>query len=199
MGRKVNDGDLTGLKQDKMRHSRFELEEEKRMNRNRFGGVTRKTPNTLGGPFAENRGRRAADSDRSLWDGSPFEDREIYNWNNHDSSWKEFYQRIGNDRGNRKYGDARLDHEGSHFGKGPKGYKRSDELLYEDVCNALEISPLVDASNIEVSVRNGVVCFSGTVEDREAKRFAEFEVENISGVKDVQNLLKISKKDRTLN
>lgn len=184
MGRRVNDGEVTGLKQDRFRNSKFEVDQRYQSGYNRYGGVSRKTANTIGGPFSENRGRRAADSVRSKWDGSPFENGRLYNWRGEDES-----RDIR--RGNKKYGDHQLDH--GHFGKGPRGYKRADDSIYEDVCQTLEYSPDVDASEIEVSVKEGIVYLNGTVENRRAKRMAELEIENISGVHDVQNLLSFRK------
>lgn len=194
MGRRVNDGDVTGVKLDKFRNSRFELDDYE--SRVKFGGVSRKTPNTIGGPYQENRGRRSADSVRSKWDGSPFENGKVYNWKNREG-WDEYYK--NSDRGNRNYGGNQLDHEGSHVGKGPRGYKRSDESIYEDVCQRLELSPEVDASEIEVSVKEGIVYLTGTVSDRRTKRIAELEVENISGVTDVQNRLSFSSTNEDLH
>jgi BON domain len=190
MGRRINDGDKTGLKQDKYRNSRFEVEEN-RQNSTKYGGVSRATSNTLGGPSAENRGRRSSDSDeRSRWDSSPFENGKLYNWK-HRKGWDDYYD-YSYDRGSRNYGGGLLDHEGSHIGKGPRGYKRPDKSIYEDVCQTLELSPDVDASDIEVSVKDGIVFLRGTVTDRRSKRYAELAIENISGVHDVQNLLGIT-------
>jgi osmotically-inducible protein OsmY len=52
----------------------------------------------------------------------------------------------------------------------------------------------VDASGIEVTVKEGIVYLNGSVDGRQMKRMAELEIENISGVTDVQNLLAISKR-----
>ncbi|HEY4320288.1 MAG TPA: BON domain-containing protein [Gemmatimonadales bacterium] len=82
---------------------------------------------------------------------------------------------------------------GPHAGKGPKGYQRSDERIREDVSEELARHGDIDASEIEVKVTGGDVTLSGTVEDRDTKRRAEACVENVSGVKDVQNNLKISR------
>jgi len=79
-----------------------------------------------------------------------------------------------------------------HRGKGPSGYTRSDDRIREMVCEALSDDDRVDASNIEVTVKNGEVVLSGTVEDRMQKRMAEDCIENLSGVKDVQNQLRVS-------
>lgn len=79
----------------------------------------------------------------------------------------------------------------SFFGKGPKGYKRSDERIREDVSEALYKDHHVDASDIEVSVSNGEVTLTGTVTDRRMKRIAEDCVESVSGVEDVRNELRV--------
>lgn len=78
-----------------------------------------------------------------------------------------------------------------HRGKGPSGYTRSDERIRESVCEALADDDRVDASNIEVTVKAGEVILTGTVEDRMQKRMAEECIENLSGVKDVQNQLRV--------
>jgi len=77
------------------------------------------------------------------------------------------------------------------FGIGPKGYKRSDDRIREDISERLEDHPQIDASNIEVSVNDGVVTLSGTVDDRRAKRLAEDVTEDIRGVKDVHNQIRV--------
>jgi hypothetical protein len=80
-----------------------------------------------------------------------------------------------------------------HFrGRGPKGYSRSDDRIREDVNDHLTDDWRVDASNIEVKVSSGEVTLSGTVNSRDEKRRAEDIAENISGVKHVQNNLRVS-------
>jgi hypothetical protein len=79
----------------------------------------------------------------------------------------------------------------SHFGKGPKGYRRSDERIREDVSELLYRHHEIDASNIEVAVSNGVVTLSGTAEDRRSKRLAEDIAHEVSGTVDVQNQIRI--------
>ena len=73
------------------------------------------------------------------------------------------------------------------FGKGPKGFKRSDEKIREEVCEALYRDNSVDASEIEVSVKDAEVILSGTVSERRMKRLAEDCAESVSGVSDVRN------------
>lgn len=84
---------------------------------------------------------------------------------------------------------------GPHRGKGPVGYQRSDERLREMISEALTDDDQLDASNIEVSVKNGEVTLSGTVDDRRAKRDAEDCAFRVSGIRDLQNQLRV-KDDR---
>ncbi len=77
------------------------------------------------------------------------------------------------------------------FGKGPKGYRRSDERIKEEVCEALYRDKHVDASEIEVDVKEGLVTLSGTVDSRQMKRGAEECIEHLAGVTDVHNRIRI--------
>jgi osmotically-inducible protein OsmY len=79
----------------------------------------------------------------------------------------------------------------SFFGKGPKGFKRSDERIKEEVCEALFHDHHIDASEIDVTVQNGDITLSGTVTERRMKRLAEDCVESVSGVTDVKNEIKV--------
>lgn len=86
----------------------------------------------------------------------------------------------------------RDEYRNTHYGKGPKGWTRSDERIKEEVCEALYNSNEVDATEIEVSVKEGVVSLKGSVDTRSTKRIAEDLVDDISGVQDVQNLLTLN-------
>lgn len=79
---------------------------------------------------------------------------------------------------------------GRFLGKGPKGYIRSNERIYEEVCELLS-EGFLDASDIEVQVRDGIVTLTGTVLDRRSKILAEEIVESAQGVKDVENRLRL--------
>ncbi|MCY1013919.1 BON domain-containing protein [Nannocystis pusilla] len=81
---------------------------------------------------------------------------------------------------------------GRFAGRGPKGYRRSDDRITEEICEALTRNLSVDASEIEVKVHQGVVTLSGTVDDRETKRLVEDLSEDISGVREVQNQIRVS-------
>ncbi len=76
-------------------------------------------------------------------------------------------------------------------GRGPKGYRRSDETIKEDVSEALYRSSEVDASELEVHVSSGNVTLKGFVNDRTQKKLAERAVENLSGVEDIFNEIRV--------
>lgn len=78
-----------------------------------------------------------------------------------------------------------------HRGLGPKGYRRSDTRINEDVHDRLTEDPDLDASGVVVAVQDGEVTLSGTVSDRRAKHHAEAIVEHIGGVTHVQNNLRV--------
>jgi BON domain-containing protein len=80
---------------------------------------------------------------------------------------------------------------GRYYGVGPKGYRRSDERILEEVSDRLMTHPDVDASDIEVRVEHGVITLAGTVPDRHQKRIAEFIADDIVGVDDVHNELSV--------
>jgi BON domain-containing protein len=84
---------------------------------------------------------------------------------------------------------------GGFAGRGPKGYRRSDERIREEINDRLMDHDELDASEIEVSVKDGVATLTGGVDDRAAKRLAGDIAEGASGVHDVMNQLKIGTKD----
>ena len=81
--------------------------------------------------------------------------------------------------------------EGVHRGRGPQGYRRSDERISEDVHERLTEDPHLDASAIGVTVNDGEVTLTGTVDSRDAKHHAEHLVERLGGVTHVQNNLRV--------
>lgn len=80
-------------------------------------------------------------------------------------------------------------------GYGPKGYKRSDDRIYEEVCEALMRHPGVDASHIGVKVDDGIVILSGKVNSRQMKKTTELIIEDLPGVQDVRNELNVIHSD----
>lgn len=88
--------------------------------------------------------------------------------------------------------DAARRREQDHRGHGPRDYTRSDERIREDANDRLTDDWRVDASNVTVTVDKGEITLNGTVASREAKRRAEDVVDSISGVKHVQNNLRVA-------
>ncbi|HEX6106572.1 MAG TPA: BON domain-containing protein [Gemmatimonadales bacterium] len=80
---------------------------------------------------------------------------------------------------------------GQFAGRGPKGYRRSDERINEEVSEELTRHPDIDASEIEVQVQSGEVTLTGTVDERRAKRLAEDLAERVSGVTEVHNQIRV--------
>lgn len=118
-------------------------------------------------------GRLARDThDRGFWDRTT---DEVASW-------------FGDEDAERR---RRWDEARSHRGRGPKGYARPDERILDDVHHHLTDDPWLDASEIEVQVKDGEVTLSGTVDDRRAKHHAEHCIEDIHGVKHVQNNLRV--------
>lgn len=87
---------------------------------------------------------------------------------------------------------------GQYAGRGPRGYRRGDERIREDVCDRLTDDPRIDASDIDVQVKEGEVTLAGSVRSRDEKRFTEDVVERISGVRDVTNHLKVRPADEVI-
>ena len=99
---------------------------------------------------------------------------------------------FGDEDAERRY---RVDEQRArHRGKGPKSYRRSDERIREDVNDQLSEGYL-DASEIEVTVVDGVVTLSGTVNSRSDKRRAEDLADDVRGVKNVENRLRVQQSD----
>lgn len=149
-----------------------------------------------GGRFDDSPRPYRADHDRNTEARWPREDERSDDRGH--SGGRNFFERateklsswFGYDEGDRGGG---YQSRGEHRGRGPQGYKRSDERITEEVHDRLTDDPWLDASNINVSVSGGEVTLSGTVNDREAKHRAERIVEELSGVNHVQNNLRIQK------
>ena len=80
----------------------------------------------------------------------------------------------------------------NYAGLGPRGYRRSDQRMLEDVCDRLTEDRHINASDIEVKCHEGVVTLTGSVQSREEKRHAEDIAESVTGIHDVQNNLRVT-------
>ncbi|MGH8110070.1 MAG: BON domain-containing protein [Arenimonas sp.] len=103
----------------------------------------------------------------------------------------EYLTRSQGDYFSQPYSAEKGRYEMGYRGKGPKGYLRSDDRLAEDISERLMDDYYIDASDIEVQSKDGIVTLSGTVNSRQLKHRAEDIVERCNGVKDIDNRLKI--------
>lgn len=109
----------------------------------------------------------------------PYERQQVSRW--HRVGWNQEYN----------YGTEEI---GPYSGVGPKDYHRSDQRIFEDVCERLTQHGRIDARRIKVNVKDGEVMLDGTVRDRQMKRMAEDVADHVSGVKDVHNQLHIEQR-----
>lgn len=143
--------------------------------------------------------------------GSPFRQSESYNQGYRDQSsqqrdWRTSYNHDDEhrDRGGEHESFGEQVREAGHriarsvkrAFRGPKGYKRSDDRIREDVSDRLGDHEYLDVSEVEVTVSNGEVTLTGTVRTRQEKFLAEEIADDISGVNDVHNQLRV-KRDQT--
>ena len=80
---------------------------------------------------------------------------------------------------------------GPHAGRGPRGYQRSDERIREELNDRLTAHGHIDATDIECRVVNGEVTLTGFVDSRAAKRAAEDIADDLYGVREVHNQLRV--------
>ena len=124
--------------------------------------------------FGHGGDQRRGQEPRSMWDRTSDEV----------SSW------FGDDDAARRRRQDEIQ-AGQHRGRGPSDYTRSDERIREDVNDRLTDDPHIDASTINVQIKSGEITLSGTVKNRNDKRHAEDLAESVSGVKHVQNNLRV--------
>jgi osmotically-inducible protein OsmY len=77
-------------------------------------------------------------------------------------------------------------------GQVPKRNKRPTDRIQEEVCELLARHPKIDANDIEVSVDDEIVTLSGTVPDRQTKHLVEQAIEEVWGVDDIVNRLRVA-------
>ncbi|MFN3522528.1 MAG: BON domain-containing protein [Phenylobacterium sp.] len=128
-----------------------------------------------GGGYGDDRSGRRAQEDRSWWDRAADEAR----------SW------FGDEDAERR---RDMDEARSHRGRGPSGYRRSDERISEDVHDRLTDDRWLDATDIVVKVEDREVTLDGTVRSRRDKRRAEEICEEVFAVAHVQNNLRVSER-----
>jgi len=75
----------------------------------------------------------------------------------------------------------------------PRGIRRSDAELYEDICEALLQRDDVDSSDVTVAVREGEVTLDGSVPERGMRYLIEDPAAGHPAVTDVDNRIKVRK------
>jgi hypothetical protein len=83
----------------------------------------------------------------------------------------------------------------SHRGRGPKGYKRTDDLLKEIICEQLTDDPFIDARDVSVEIENSEVTLHGSVPERRQKYAIEDLVADVAGVNEIHNHLSVANTD----
>jgi osmotically-inducible protein OsmY len=83
----------------------------------------------------------------------------------------------------------------SFRGRGPKNWRRNDESIREEINERLTEHHDIDATDVEVAVKDGEVILGGHVHNRFAKRLAEDLCYGCHGVRDVHNQLHVSDSD----
>ena len=88
-----------------------------------------------------------------------------------DHGWGEHHQRLA----------------GPFSGVGPRGYRRADDRICEELHDRLAAHGFIDATDITCLVQNGEITLNGVVHSRQMKRAAEDVADGIQGVRDVHN------------
>ena len=134
-------------------------------------------------------------ADEELWRGERAQRWQIMDRMEEDRAARYDYALRSAGRGMSREEDYRRrlaeEHGGGHRGRGPRGYRRSDERIAEDVNYRLCDDSDLDAREIEVSVADGEVTLTGRVDNKAARRLAEDIAESVLGVRFVGNKLTI--------
>ena len=131
--------------------------------------------NMYGGDTANHGNANQGGYDRDWWDKTR---DEVSSWFGDDDAER------------RRNSDRRMDT--SYRGRGPKDYNRSEDRIREDVCDRLTDDSWLDATDVQVQVLGNEVLLRGNVSSREQKRRAEDVVESISGVRNVENRIRVN-------
>jgi hypothetical protein len=132
--------------------------------------------------------------------GSPYDQGEVGSWYGGDTGMGDpGSSQLDQPRQTGRFGErdrgALLGRPGGDFsGRGPRGYRRSDERIRDDVCELLTRHPEIDASSMDVDVHDGTVILRGTADSGRTRRLTEALVEDVPGVRDVENELRVSRR-----
>jgi osmotically-inducible protein OsmY len=134
---------------------------------------------------------RRASYNSSYDRGNEYRGQSGYAGNSGNSSWSA--PELSYDQGRLALGEYGRSQYQRQTGRGPKGYKRSDERVREDVCDRLGHDWELDASEVEVTVSNGEVTLTGTIGNRDQKFRVEHLADSVSGVVEVHNQLRVKR------
>ena len=77
--------------------------------------------------------------------------------------------------------------------QGPKGYRRSDARIEEDIVDRLRRADHVDCEDVSLRVQDGIVTLEGTVPERWMKHTIEDLASDCAGVQDVDNRIRVQR------
>lgn len=86
---------------------------------------------------------------------------------------------------------------GTESGEGARGNRRSDADIKDEIHRLMDWQKTIDPTGIQVEVKDGVVTLSGKVNSQYEKQVAQNITENVLGIRQVSNLLKIQGEDKT--
>lgn len=75
--------------------------------------------------------------------------------------------------------------------RGPKGFRRSDERLKEDLAQALMFHDDIDLSDVSIDVKDAKVTLEGNVPERWMRYAIDDIAESIIGVEEVENGVRV--------
>ena len=134
-----------------------------------------------------------AQSGQERWRGRPADERARYDALYAPSSFSWSSDNARYNQYGRNLPRSGSEIRGGFSGRGPKDYVRTDDRIREDVCVRLSWNDEVDATDISVRVADGEVTLEGSVETRHMKRLAEDLAEEVFGVSDVHNTVRVKK------
>lgn len=120
--------------------------------------------------FGEDRDERGHGADRGFWDRAA---DQVAAWMGDDAA------------------EARREADGRHRGRGPRGYRRADHRISDDIHDHLTEDAWLDASDIEVKVHDGEVELRGQVRSDDDRRRALEIADRVAGVTHVHDDLRI--------
>lgn len=76
---------------------------------------------------------------------------------------------------------------------GPKGYRRSDQRMLEDICDRLFVADHIDSSEVTIEVSAAKAVLDGAVPQRWMKHAIEDLADACPGIEDVENRIRVVK------